>query len=75
MIQTQYKLLWRMRIDTPRPSNFFTFRCFIEKNILPSRENTKRYGDKIQTLQAYSSRAKLHSTRVMLHNPGGSDVI
>ena len=31
MIQTQYKLLWRMRIDTPRPSNFFTFRCFIEK--------------------------------------------
>ena len=31
MIQTQYKLLWRMQIDTPRPSNFFTFRCFIEK--------------------------------------------
>lgn len=31
MIPTNYKLLWRLRIDPPRPSNYFTFRCLIEK--------------------------------------------
>lgn len=31
MIQTVHKLAWRVRINPPRPSNYFAFQCFIEK--------------------------------------------